>query len=86
MTNKLARGAPNAPPLAQTAIRRDSSLLHFSEAIRFLVPVLLDEFDCRTPPFSTLSTPSTVLVPNSRETSLIWRYLAPCRFWYAICF
>ena len=86
MTNKLARGAPSAPPLAQTAIRRDSSLLHFSEAIRFLVPVLLDEFDCRTPPFSTLSTPSTASLLHCLKTSFNCRYLAPCRFWYAICF
>jgi hypothetical protein len=41
---------------------------------------------CRVPAFSTLSTPSTVLVLNSLGTSLIWRYLASRRFWHAICF
>ena len=47
---------------------------------------VVDEFGCRVPAFSTLSTPSTVLVSNCSESSLIWHDLASRRFWYAICF
>jgi hypothetical protein len=71
--------------VAKSAIRRDSSLLHFSQAITFPAPFPVDEFGCRVPAFSTLSTPSTVLVLNRLESSLIWKDLASRRIWYAIC-
>jgi hypothetical protein len=55
------------------AIRRFCTFL---EPFRFPTRFLVDEFGCRVPAFSTLSTPSTVLVLNCLESSLIWRDLA----------
>jgi hypothetical protein len=40
---------------------------------------------CRAPAFSTLSTSSTAPLLHGLETSFNFRYLASCRFWYAIC-
>jgi hypothetical protein len=37
----------------------------------FPAPFFVDEFGCRVPVFSTLSTPSTVLALNCLESSLI---------------
>ena len=65
---------------SKTAVRRDSSLLPFSQAIRFPAPFLVDEFVCRVPAFSTLSTSSTAPLLHRLETSFNWRYLASCQF------
>jgi hypothetical protein len=59
--------------ICKIAIRRDSSLLLFSQAIRFPAPFLVDEFGCGVSALSTLSTSSTsstLSLPNGPRKPL----------------
>src|ERR1700746_2990241 len=57
----------------------------FLKRLAFCCTLLWAALGCRVSAFSTLSTSSTAPVLHCLKTSFNCRYLASCRFWYAIC-
>src|ERR1700722_4660753 len=70
----------NAINLAKSATSATRPPCTFRKPFRFPAPSLVDEFVCRVPALSTLSTPSTAPILHYLKTSFNCRYLASCRF------